>query len=523
MDPRKQTILSKKLARVLRHQANAMGFNISSDGFINVSELLNHHEFSSFTLDNIKYICATCPKQRYELKAEDLKWLIRARQGHSMRNVRDEGLLEKIRNPDDIPLCIHGTYKDSVSSISSNGLNKMSRNHIHMATSLPNLDGVISGMRASCDILIIVNVKKAMEDGIEFYRSGNGVILSPGLGTTGAIPPQYLTFTRRDNYTINLNHACESDTKDVKANGASSPQTFSSSRVHRSGDASNRVQHLNTTHSKCRAGATPYRASSTSTEDFPSLPSKSSNNQDLALKFVDEEEPVVDIASSSVCSTEEAKIRGGGGEVAQIVSHKRRHSQRNVPDYYCVIDFEATCENNIQIDNQEIIEFPAVFVNTKTHTIDFEFHSYIRPIHNPVLTPFCTSLTGIEQHTVDQAPEFQEVLKKFEEFMSDHDFCLSGEGTQGQRTFAFVTHGDWDLKTMLATQCGLSNLEIPSAMKHWINIKTIVKSVYPMRRLGMENVLKELKIPLVGRHHSGIDDSRNIASIVLHMMSVHAM
>ena len=46
---------------------------------------------------------------------------------------------------------------------------------------------------------------------------------------------------------------------------------------------------------------------------------------------------------------------------------------------------------------QEIIEFPAVLVNTVTKQIEDEFHSYVRPILNPVLTKFCTSLTGIQQ------------------------------------------------------------------------------------------------------------------------------
>jgi len=39
---------------------------------------------------------------------------------------------------------------------------------------------VISGARLTCDAFIEIDVEKAMEDGIEFYRSDNGVILSSG-------------------------------------------------------------------------------------------------------------------------------------------------------------------------------------------------------------------------------------------------------------------------------------------------------------------------------------------------------
>ena len=41
--------------------------------------------------------------------------------------------------------------------------------------------------------------------------------------------------------------------------------------------------------------------------------------------------------------------------------------KRNNLDYYCVIDFEGTCEeNSLQDYTHEIIEFPAVLVNAST-------------------------------------------------------------------------------------------------------------------------------------------------------------
>ena len=50
----------------------------------------------------------------------------------------------------------------------------------------------------------------------------------------------------------------------------------------------------------------------------------------------------------------------------------------------------------------------------------------------------------------------------------------------------------------------------------WTNIKTTYKKVMnKKRRLGMAEMLEELDIPLVGHHHSGIDDCRNIVKICL--------
>jgi len=51
-------------------------------------------------------------------------------------------------------------------------------------------DDVISGMRKNCNVFIYVDLKKALEDGFSFFRSQNGVILSPG-NDRGILPIRY--------------------------------------------------------------------------------------------------------------------------------------------------------------------------------------------------------------------------------------------------------------------------------------------------------------------------------------------
>ena len=63
----------------------------------------------------------------------------------------------------------------------------MTRNHIHFAKGLPGEDGVISGMRSSCDVLIYMDAKKCLDSDIPFFESANGVLLSPG-NEKGQIP-----------------------------------------------------------------------------------------------------------------------------------------------------------------------------------------------------------------------------------------------------------------------------------------------------------------------------------------------
>ena len=55
----------------------------------------------------------------------------------------------------------------------------MGRNHVHMAIGLPSDDGVISGMRKACEVVVEINMVKAMHR-IPFYLSSNKVVLSEG-------------------------------------------------------------------------------------------------------------------------------------------------------------------------------------------------------------------------------------------------------------------------------------------------------------------------------------------------------
>jgi ERI1 exoribonuclease 2 len=65
--------------------------------------------------------------------------------------------------------------------------------------------------------------------------------------------------------------------------------------------------------------------------------------------------------------------------------------------YLIVLDFEATCDDQTQLEPQEIIEFPSVLIDIASKTVIDEIQTYVRPLRHPALTRFCTSLTGITQ------------------------------------------------------------------------------------------------------------------------------
>ncbi|XP_041845934.1 tRNA 2'-phosphotransferase 1 [Melanotaenia boesemani] len=184
--------LSKSLSYVLRHGASRMGLKMGTDGFLFVEDLLAHAQFRSYTLEDIERVVTTNEKQRFKLRSHPEEGLlqIRANQGHSIQ-VSDLELKQVLVGSPDCPAeAVHGSYLRNWSSIQQGGLSRMQRTHIHLASGLPGEDGVISGMRKNCDLAVFVDVAKALADGIEFFWSENGVLLTAG-DAEGKLLPKY--------------------------------------------------------------------------------------------------------------------------------------------------------------------------------------------------------------------------------------------------------------------------------------------------------------------------------------------
>lgn len=174
---------SKYLSFLLRHGAKDKNLRMSSDGFVEVDEILRIPQSIQYKLNTeiIRGIVENNDKKRFELRTLNGKLWIRASQGHSIKHLDDSQMMQTITSADECPLAVHGTFRRFLPAIENGGLKVMGRNHIHMTTGYPgDADDVISGMRKSCEVFIEIDVKKAMDDGIKFFRSANGVVLTSG-------------------------------------------------------------------------------------------------------------------------------------------------------------------------------------------------------------------------------------------------------------------------------------------------------------------------------------------------------
>ncbi|EFJ36560.1 hypothetical protein SELMODRAFT_404681 [Selaginella moellendorffii] len=175
-------MLSKTIAWVLRHGAVKMDLTIRSDGYCNINDLLELDvkasggiPLASFTVADVINMVTCDPNQRFSTIVEDDSQVyIRANQA--------------AKGADEVPVCVHGTFRNNFRGIRKTGLKRMKKNHIHFATGLPQ-DGVISGMRSNCEVLIYLDLAKAMKDGMKFFMSENGVVFTEGFD--GVVPREY--------------------------------------------------------------------------------------------------------------------------------------------------------------------------------------------------------------------------------------------------------------------------------------------------------------------------------------------
>jgi len=186
------------------------------------------------------------------------------------------------------------------------------------------------------------------------------------------------------------------------------------------------------------------------------------------------------------------------------------------PTYIGVLDFEATCDD-VDGFNNEVIEFPTTLLRWNSNLRNYEvvdhFQEFCKPMCDSQLTPFCTQLTGITQSQVDSGSPFSDVLDRHHKWLKNHVYSSVGL-TESQEGVSILTWGHWDLREMMPNECARWNIFPPSVYREYVNIKDECKIHYNLAKpLGMAQMLDYLNLELLGRHHSGLDDCKNIARI----------
>lgn len=179
---------------------------------------------------------------------------------------------------------------------------------------------------------------------------------------------------------------------------------------------------------------------------------------------------------------------------------------------YCV-DLEATCDDigesprplAVVPDRMETIEIGLVVIDLESLEVVDEFQRFVRPRINPILSDFCRKLTSIQQADVDSASSYSEVGQELEAFIARYPDA------------AWASWGDYDAR-QLERDAGLAACpSLLSGLQHF-NVRKWHKGLYDDQPKSLKLTVESLGLVWRGTYHRGIDDARNVASIIKEML-----
>lgn len=179
-------------------------------------------------------------------------------------------------------------------------------------------------------------------------------------------------------------------------------------------------------------------------------------------------------------------------------------------DLLLVIDLEATCwQGGIDPTGQkqsersmEIIEFGCALTTRQGQLIDSRSF-LVRPTRYPILSEFCTTLTGITQNMVEAAPPFTEAVVALNTWLG-----------QSAQPFIWCSWGNYD-RLHIQAQCEQLGASAAVLSIPHLNLKRLWRrSTGQRKKTGLASALAYHKLSFEGQHHSGVDDARNIVRLL---------
>ncbi|ELU02084.1 hypothetical protein CAPTEDRAFT_224647 [Capitella teleta] len=225
---------------------------------------------------------------------------------------------------------------------------------------------------------------------------------------------------------------------------------------------------------------------------------------------------------SSQSTKELARSLGLLRKRSSNAQHNIRKKCKQPFAYLIVLDFESTCWQDTKFKPQEIIEFPAVLLNTSNGEIEAHFQKYVVPLEYPILSAFCQQLTGITQAQVDDGIPINHCLRSFttwlQKIKQERNLVFNSVTDATSKGCTFVTWSDWDLGVCLRNECRRKQLRCPAELNSWIDLRAAYKTFYGRQPNGLNGSLKDLGMDYDGREHCGLDDAKNTAKLAWRMM-----
>jgi len=172
--------IGRTMAGTLRHFPEKFGLQMDDQGFVNLRDFIaalrtHQRRFHWIRPHHIIAIIETDPKGRYQVSND----LIRATYGHTL----DLDLRLPTENiPDRL---FYPTTPEEADIILETGLKPSDRKLVHLSRTYQ--DAFAAGsVRTDAPIILVIDARKAIEDGLEIQKAGKTVFLAR------EVPPAYL-------------------------------------------------------------------------------------------------------------------------------------------------------------------------------------------------------------------------------------------------------------------------------------------------------------------------------------------
>ncbi len=171
MSNRQLDDISKFLSFVLRHEPQAIGLQLDSEGWASIDRLIEGaaREGRDLDLQLIRAVVGGSDKKRFGISEDGLR--IRAVQGHSTADVQ---LQHTEKQPPE--WLYHGTATRFLPAIEREGLIPGARHHVHLSADRSTAMDV--GKRYGTPVLLKVEALRMHQQGFKFFQADNGVWLT---------------------------------------------------------------------------------------------------------------------------------------------------------------------------------------------------------------------------------------------------------------------------------------------------------------------------------------------------------
>lgn len=162
---------SKFLSYVLRHEPQAIGLTLDSEGWADIASLIAGAQQSGRELDValIHAVVESSDKKRFAISEDGLR--IRAVQGHSTDSV---AITFAEKAPPEF--LYHGTATRFLESIMQEGLKPGERQYVHLSEDVQTATAV--GQRYGKPVVLKIEAVRMHQQGFKFFQAENEVWLT---------------------------------------------------------------------------------------------------------------------------------------------------------------------------------------------------------------------------------------------------------------------------------------------------------------------------------------------------------